>query len=104
MINEHLVGTWWLHKTVDNLFTYKGPSPPRISSKESASFPDDAETGWLEITDSDDRCCVRNSKMRMYIHTSEFCNIVNISLLDDLQPGDVKQIEIFSSGNWVMYD
>lgn len=104
MINEHLIGIWWLHKTVDYLFTYKGPSPPRIASRESASFPDDAETGWLQLSGLEDSCYVRNSKGKIFIHTSEFCNVVDMSLLNDMQPGDITQIEIFPSGNWVMYD
>ena len=104
MINEHLIGTWWLHKTVDDLFTYKGSSPPKLSSRESASFPEDAESGWMSLDDSEDRCYIRNSKGKLFINSSEFCNVVDVSVLNDMQPGDTRQIEIFKSGNWVMYD
>ena len=108
MINEHLVGTWWIHKSERGaLYTYKGPSPPIKVSKESASFADDAEFNWMDLNDPID-CCfnrrISSKEDRITLTTYDFCNVVNLSLLNDMKPGDVKQIEIFPSGNWVMYD
>lgn len=108
MINEYLVGTWWIHKPKGNaLYTYKGPSPPKFSSRESASFADDAESGWMDLNDPIDHCRRLRHKKEdpvIMITSVDFCSIVNIGLLNDMKPGDVKQIEIFPSGNWIMYD
>lgn len=108
MINKYLIGTWWIYKDkADALYTYKGPTPPELVSENTASFADDAEFGWMDLNDPEDHCYKRRTSSKeeaIMLTVREFCDTVNISLLNDMCPGEIKQIEIFPSGNWVMYD
>lgn len=104
MIDSKLVGSWWVYKDSNNrLFTYKGLTEPSQITQDWCSLSTDAEFGWLDLCDINDHCRNRTPGGKTIITVFEFCKIVDISLLN-VNPGCAIQIEIFPSGNWVMYD